>query len=62
MQQRIHPGETTDAPSAALSRIVRSVHRRALLRMLPGAAIGSVALVALTSCGGDDDDEDDEDD
>ena len=62
MQQWIQPVETTDTPPAPSVSTMTSIPRRALLRGLPGAAIGVVTLVALTSCGGEDDDEDDEDD
>ena len=36
--------------------------RRGLMRALPGVAIGVVALVVLSACGGEGDDDDDDDD
>jgi hypothetical protein len=39
-----------------------SISRRWLLRALPGAAIGLVALLGLTACGGEGDEDDEDDD
>ena len=60
MQQRIQSFEVTDVAPAS-GRTAEFVSRRWLLRALPGVAIGVVALVGLTSCGGEGD-EDEEDD
>jgi hypothetical protein len=64
MQQRVQSGKITDTDPGPSGLVVGYVSRRWLLRALPGAAIGLVALLGLTSCGGegDEDDEDDEDD
>ena len=59
--QQVQSVQVTDA-APALSDPTASVSRRWLLRALPGAAIGVVALVGLTSCGGEDDEEDEDDD
>jgi hypothetical protein len=63
MQQRVQSGKVSDAAPGLSGLATGSVSRRWLLRALPGAAIGLVALLGLTSCGGegDEDDEDDDD-
>jgi hypothetical protein len=61
MQQRVQSAEATDAVSAAPGPTPVSASRRWLLGALPGVAIGVVALIGLTSCGGEDDEEDDDD-
>ncbi len=63
MQRRLQSDTVTDAALESSSRAPRSLSRRWLLRALPGAALGLVALLGLTSCGGEggESDEDDED-
>jgi hypothetical protein len=61
MQQRLQTGTVTDGSLESSSLAPRSLSRRWLLRVLPGAAIGLLALLGLTSCGGDEGDEGDED-
>ncbi len=53
MQQRVQTGKVTDAAPEPSSLAAGSASRRWLLRALPGAAIGLVALLGLTSCGGE---------
>ena len=62
MQQRLQAGTVTDAALEPSSLAPRSLSRRWLLRALPGAAIGLVALLGLTSCGGEGDEGDEGDD
>ena len=61
MQQRVESVAVTDAAAATAGPTPVSVSRRWLLGALPGVAIGVVALIGLTSCGGEDDEEDDDD-
>jgi hypothetical protein len=61
MQQRIGSVEVADETPDASGLTVAFVSRRRLLRALPGVAIGVVALLGLTSCGGEDDEEDEDD-
>jgi hypothetical protein len=51
------PHQMDDCGAAPTSR-----SRRWVLRVLPGAAVGMLTLLALTGCGGNGDEEDDEDD
>jgi hypothetical protein len=60
--QRGQTGKVTDAAPEPSSLAAESLSRRWLLRALPGAAIGLVALLGLTSCGGEGDEEDEDDD
>jgi hypothetical protein len=60
MHQRLQTGTVTDAALEPSSLAPRSLSRRWLLRALPGAAIGLVALLGLTSCGGEGDEGDDD--
>ena len=64
MQQRIQTGKVTDPSMEQSSLAAGSASRRWLLRALPGAAIGVVALLGLTGCGGEggEDDEGEEED
>jgi hypothetical protein len=62
MQQRLQTGTGTDAALEPSSLAPRSLSRRWLLRALPGAAIGLVALLGLTSCGGEGDEGEEGDD
>ena len=64
--QQVQSGQVTEAALKPSSLAAESVSRRWLLRVLPGAAIGLVALLGLTSCGGeggegDEGDEEDDD-
>jgi hypothetical protein len=61
MQQRVQSDEITDATSGPSSLAAGSFSRRWLLRALPSAAIGLVALLGLTSCGGEGDEDEDDD-
>jgi hypothetical protein len=51
--QQVQSGKVTEVAPEPSSLAARSVSRRWLLRALPGAAIGLVALLGLTSCGGE---------
>ena len=62
MEQRVPSGKVTDAAPGPSDRAAGSGSRRWLLRALPGAAIGLVALLGLTSCGGEGDEDDEDDD
>ena len=62
MQQRIRSVAINDETPDASDLAVAFVSRRRLLRALPGVAIGLVALLGLTGCGGEDDDDDEDDD
>ena len=53
MQQRVPTGKVTGAVPEPSSVAAGFLSRRWLLRALPGAAIGLVALLGLTSCGGE---------
>ena len=62
MQQRVRLIEVTDAAQRTLCLTAGSVSRRWLLRALPGAAIGIVALHGLTGCGGENGEDEEDDD
>ncbi len=53
MQQRVQTDKVGEVAPEPSSLVVESGSRRWLLRALPGAAIGLVALLGLTSCGGE---------
>ena len=61
MHQRVQSGRGHRRASAASGPTPVSVSRRWLLGALPSVAIGVVALIGLTGCGGEDDEEDDDD-
>jgi hypothetical protein len=62
MQHRVRLIEATDAAQRESCLTEGSVSRRWLLRALPGAAIGIVALLGLTGCGGENGEDEEDDD
>jgi hypothetical protein len=62
MQQPVRLIEVTDAAPRASCLTAGSVSRRWLLRALPGAAIGIMALLGLTGCGGENGEDEEDDD
>jgi hypothetical protein len=62
MQQRVQTGRVTGAAPEPSRPATGSVSRRWLLRALPGAVIGLVALLGITSCGGEGGEGEEEDD
>jgi hypothetical protein len=51
--QQVQSSNVTEAAPEPSNLAAGSASRRWLLRVLPGAAIGLVALLGLTSCGGE---------
>ena len=62
MQQKVQTGKGAAAAQVPSSPAAGSFSRQWLLRALPGAAIGLLALLGLTSCGGEGEEGDEDDD